>query len=180
MNVPDTRVRTSRLVLFGLMLLTPIIGPGWVGIIVAAVAVMTAYVGLRGTTVYGMLAVLLGVELIYGLDVGVLSLSYITAVLLLAVVGRVIAISPWTSVGGWLAGDAVRVFVTACGLFAVMTASGVAIGHVLYGYADIGARLSSLFLHQTLPWMPVVIAVMLIVLRRIDEPFRRRIIFGTS
>lgn len=161
-----------------LMLIAPVAGSGWVIFILATVAAVTSYRGLHRHTVYGLLAVLFGIELIYGLDVGILSLSYLAAVLVLALVRRLIVIPPWISIGGWHASDALRAYVVACGLYAVMASGGVMVAHFLYGYTDSVARLQDMFVPHTIVWAAVAIALILFILRRADEPFLRRISFG--
>lgn len=169
----------SRFMLIGLMLAAPIAGPGALLVVSAIAASLTAYEGLRSGTVYGMLATLFAVEVLYGLDVGVLSLAYMTAVLLLSLVRRVMTVAPWVSADGWHASDALRAFFVACGIFAVMASSGVMVGHFLYGYTDSVARLQSMFVPYNIAWAGIAIALVLIILRRADEPFRRRITFST-
>ncbi|MEK9209056.1 MAG: hypothetical protein AAB910_03200 [Patescibacteria group bacterium] len=161
-----------------LMLIAPVAGPGWAVFVIAAVATVTSYRGLHRHTVYGLLAVLFGIELIYGLDVGVLSLSYLAAVLVLALVRRLIVIPLWISAGGWHASDALRAFSVACGICAVMASGGVMAAHLLYGYPDSVARLQNMFVPQNIAWAAIAVALILVILRRADEPFRRHISFG--
>lgn len=179
MNHSESRISGSRIALIALILVSPLAGPGSFVVVLATVAALTAYEGLRPGTVYGILAALFCVELVYGLDVGILSLSYMAAVSVLSLVRRVMTVAPWSSVNGWNASDALRVLLVACGLFVVMASFGVIVGHFLYGYEDVRARLQMMFLTKSMAWTPIVIAVILIILRRIDEPFRRRITFST-
>lgn len=162
-----------------IMLVAPVAGPGWVVFVLATVAAVTSYRGPHRHTVYGLLAVLFGIELIYGFDVGVLSLSYMLAVLVFVLVQRVITIASWPSVSGWHATDALRAFFVACGLYAVMASGGVTIGHYVYGYTHGATRLQIMFASQNIAWAAIAIALILVILRRADEPFHRRISFGT-
>lgn len=169
----------SRFAIIGLMLMAPLVGPGFLYIVLAIAASLTAYEGPRRNAVYSMFVALLFIELLYGLDVGVLSLSYLVAISLLLLMRRVVVVVPWSASDGWHAFDALRSLGVACGLLAVMVLSGVVVGHFLYGYTDMRIHLQSLFVSQGVAYMPIVMAAMLVILRRIDEPFRRRILFGT-
>ncbi len=178
MSYGQSPVRASRVLIVVVMLIAPLAGPGSLAITIVTAGTLTAYEGLHRIMVYGMFAVLFCVELLYGLDVGVLSLSYLAAVLVLALVRRVVTIAPWTASGGWHVSDGLRVLIVACGMYACMTASSIIIGSALYGYDEVLARLRIMFFSQSIAWIPIASGIVLVLLRRIDEPFRRRIVFG--
>lgn len=167
-----------NIVVIILILIVPLAGPGSLALVLAAAAAVTAYEGLDAHTVYSLTATIVGVELLYGLDIGVLSLSYVIAVFVFMLLRRVISIPPWIASRGWRPGDALRVLAVACVMYAIMASCGVIVGHTLYGYADVRARLETVFLARNMFWIPIALAAILIVLRRADEPFRRHITFG--
>lgn len=157
----------------------PLLGPGALLITLALICAFTVYQGLRAGIVYGMLVVLVGIELLYGFDVGVLSLAYLTVVLILTAFRRFITLPAWVSQRGWRLFDGLQAILTAYLLFWMARISGILVGYVVYGY-DQPYRRFLLTVHiSDAGWALLIIAAALVMFRRIDEPFRRRIIFGT-
>lgn len=179
MNEFKQRLRTSRLVLMALIFVAPLIAGPYASLIALSLAAtLTAYDGIRSSTVYALLTALVCLELVFGYDVGILGLSYLVAVLALMPVQRVIALTPWGVARGWHISDALRTLCVTYGLCLLMLLSEVGIGAVLYGYAHPALRLSIVLVPIDMLWTALGIAATLVVLRRIDEPFRRRISFG--
>jgi hypothetical protein len=161
------------------LLCTPLLGHGALYVVLAFLCARTVYQGLRAGIVYGTVAVLAGIELLYGLDVGVLSLAYLTATLLVTALRRFIALPPWTAQRGWRLLDAFQAVMMAYLFYWMARISGILVGYIVYGY-DQPYRRFLLLVHGTdVGWAFLIIVVTLVLLRRIDEPFRRRIIFGT-
>lgn len=161
------------------LLCLPVLGSGALLIVVASVSALTAYQGLRAGIVYGMVAVLVGIELLYGIDIGVLSLSYLTAVLVVTLMRRFIALPAWASQRGWRPLDALQAAVLAYALFWMLQAGSIFVEHFVYGYGQTSQRLLMMAGAADMWWALAVIVVVLVILRRIDEPFRQRINFGT-
>lgn len=114
-----------------------------------------------------------------GLGLGALSLPVVIAIALLTIAGRFIAIAPWPVGERWHPEAAVRAWVAACvssAFVAMLTGFSTA---VLYGYA-IGSMMDSVLVRSHfLLGMPIIVALMLGILRRVDVPFRTRIQFGS-
>jgi hypothetical protein len=163
------------IVLIGL----PVFGPGATIIVIASLCAYTAYQGFRTAVVYGSLAVLVGIELLYGLHGGVFSLSYLTAVLLMLAFRRSIALPAWASRRGWRLGDAVQATVISYVLFWITQVFSVLVLHIVYGYGQLFQRLAMMARATDMRWALVVIVIALVVSHRIDEPFRHPIHFGT-
>src|SRR5512135_3392318 len=121
MSETEPRTRMSRLFLMALVIIAPVFGSGATPFTYAVVASLLAYDGLNRHTVYGLLGVLVGAELLYGMDVGVVSVSYAATILLCMLAGRVITIPVWSAVSGWHIMDAVKSFIVAAVYYAILT-----------------------------------------------------------
>ena len=161
------------------LLILPAFGPGALSLMIAVVSAITAYQGFRANMVYGMVAIFLGVELLYGFDIGTLSLSYLTAALIITVVRRFVTIPAWAARRGWRPLDGVQAVIVAYALFWMVQMGNLLIEHFVYGYGQLSQRFLLMASGSGMQWALVVIVGMLIVLRRIDEPFRHPIHFGT-
>ncbi len=161
------------------LLVVPVFGPGMIPAVVVLVCAYTAYTGPRKDIVPMLTGVLLGIELLYGADIGVLSFAYLTSAFFLIVLERFFSLIPWSIQRGWDPLDAFRTFIVTLCLLMVSRVGGIVLGHVLYGYGEFGERLLELF-HgaDVLPTL-IMIGIVMVVLRRINEPFRRQITFGT-
>lgn len=155
-----------NIVLALFLLALPLAGPGALFVVLAVIAAVTAYHGPRSNVVYGCTAILLAIELLYGLDLGILSLAYLITAFLVLAFQRVVALTPWRSFDGWRWSDALRTAGGAVGIFIV--AAGVSLrGNWLALWPRDAA------------WIAGAIVVSLVILRRRDVPFRRTIRFGT-
>ncbi|MCC6934792.1 MAG: hypothetical protein IT406_03855 [Candidatus Yanofskybacteria bacterium] len=157
---------------------SPLAGLGAAWAIPLVVAVMLAYDGPTDRRVYSSLVLLVGIELLYGMPFGILPLSYSVAVVLLIGANRFIALAPWASQDGWRVGDFSRMAVCSYALLMIMGASGVVLGRFIYGNGAVLSRLHALPFPPSV-WLVIALIGMLVLLRRGDEPFRRRIVFGT-
>jgi hypothetical protein len=162
-----------------LVVVAPVFGAGAVAFIFVLISSLFAYDGPNRHTVYGVLGVLIGIELLFGMDVGVLSVSYSITVLLFMLAGRFITIPAWSAVSGWDIADAVRALVVAGVFYTCISLCAVIVGTMLYGYTDMALRMRSVIGTPSVWFVASGIVITLIVLRRIDHPFRRRILFGT-
>jgi hypothetical protein len=154
-----------NIVLVLLLVALPLAGPGAFFVVLAIATTITAYHGPRSNVVYGCTALLLAIEMIYGLDLGMLSLAYLVAALLLIAFQRMIAFTPWKNADGWRLADALRTAGVAGGMFLL------AVGIQLRGSW-------SVLWPTEAAWIAGVIVVCLIILRRFDVPFRKPIRFG--
>ena len=179
MTDAGSSIRISRLVLMGLVVGAPLCGSGSVNFMLIIVSAVCAYDGLHGATVYGIMGALIVTELIYGMDVGVISVAYMIAVLLIASLSRIVTIAPTSSELGWHVVAGARSFIIACGFFVTTSILSVLLGGALYGYEDVALRLRGLADPRSIVLAVCGLLLTLVVLRRIDEPFRRRILFGT-
>ncbi|MCC6405101.1 MAG: hypothetical protein IT405_01805 [Candidatus Yanofskybacteria bacterium] len=177
MTTHSFRSHIVRGLLFSVAILAPLAGPGASWILVVLVATVLAYDGPTDSVVYGTLALLCGVELVYGIPLGVLSLAYAIAVVCVVLVSRFVSLTPWVSQDGWRVGDVVRTFVCALGVFSIMAVGGVGVSVLIYGSGAFILRLRTLPLPPP-AWLIGVCVAVLVLLRRADEPFRRRVIFG--
>lgn len=157
----------------------PILGPGALLAISVAACVSAAYTGAHIRVIALFFTVLLSIEIFYGFDVGILSIAYLVAILFLTALRRFIALPAWETQRGWRIVDALRTFILAYALFWIMQASGICLGHVLYGYDQTISRLFLMAGSSEMRWALGGIIVVGILLRRMDEPFRHRILFGT-
>lgn len=157
----------------------PVLGPGALLVMVASVSALTAYHGLRTRSVYTVVAILVGIELVYGFDVGVLSLAYLTAVMVLVALRRFVALPAWAARRGWRLADVLQATVLAYALFWMIQTGGILIEHFIYGYGQTFQRFLMMARASDMRWALAVIVIALVILRRIDEPFRHAIYFGT-
>lgn len=162
-----------------LFIAIPIIGFGSSNIVLAAAVTAVAYYGMRARVVYGMFAMLVGIEALYGFDFGVLSLSYLAAVMCVIGVRRFIALPAWHEESGWRMTDAVRAWIVACGMHIIAIVASVTVECVLYGYGMFGQRILIAMQSPYTAGLALPMLIGMIVLRRFDTPFYRPIIFGT-
>lgn len=139
---------------------------------------LLAYDGLNRRSMAYATALLIGIELIGGLDLGVFSFAFLLTALLFAAAGRVCALSPWAGTEGWHIIDMVRTAVVAALLAALMVVGSVCVAAFGYGFGMPLERLSLAF--SSSGGVALILgAVMTVgILRRIDVPFRRSIRFG--
>ena len=146
--------------------------------LIAAVAAMTVYEGARAPIVYSMLAMILAVELIYGADVGVSSLGYISAVGLYSMARRFISIPAWATQDGWHVADALRASLFGLLFYLVTVIASTVIGNILFAYGNVLLRLQSLVDVHAIVVPFCICSATMIVMRRMAMPFRREILFG--
>jgi hypothetical protein len=140
---------------------------------------LCAYAGTDRRAVGTMTALLFVIELLFGFDVGILSLSYLGTVLVYSLTSRFISLAPWSASDGWRPADAVRALAAAWAFSVCAIVLSVCVG-ALYGHGAFPARLvSELGLSRLLAVLPLSLAF-LVVFRRMDIPFRKRIRFGQT
>lgn len=177
MTARSLRSQAVRGFLVCAIALSSLAGPGASWLLVVLAAIVLAYDGPTDAAVYGMLALLVGVELIYGIPLGVLSIAYAAAVACFVLAGRFVSLAAWASLDGWRVGDILRTLICGLILFCIMAVVGVAVGAVFYGSGAFMLRLQMLPLPPPV-WLVAVGIGVLVILRRADEPFRRPVIFG--
>ena len=144
-----------------------------------ALAVLIAYDGTNGQTTRYVSLFVVAVELLFGLDIGVLVLPYLIACVLWHGAQRVTPLNPWAQANGWHSVDIARTTASAGLLWSVMMVISVTVEAGIYGHGLFVQRISLAF-GATPLWIVVLFGVcILMLLRRIDVPLRERIRFGT-
>jgi hypothetical protein len=166
-------------VLFGALLIAPVVhrdGQLW---LIAAAAALAAYYGMTARSVYGATAVLLVTDVLYGGFVGSTSVAFIGAVLAALFVRRYISLPVWANRDGWRVGDVVRTLLLAWFICAGTVLLSVLVGDALYGFGRPWTRIAGIA-SPAIAFQPLVVsALVCIVVRRVTIPFRRAILFGT-
>jgi len=182
--MPNSRSLTQQLYRYGgvlFLLAWPLFGVALpVSIFAIAAGAILVYEGLEQGPVLRFFLLLVLVELIYGLDIGILSLAYLCTAATMVVISQWINISPLMRESGWSPAALIRSLVVGVLLAATMTAFSIIVGIVLYHYQSLHMRLAVALGHLGIWWMLVAgMAIAVLFLRRIDMPFRRRVVFGT-
>lgn len=167
-----------KVAMIGVCLLMPALHPDgqlWV-IAVASTAVM--YWGARTPVVYTIVLLLVGVEVLYGGDVGSVSGAFVVTVAVLALLRRVISIQPWAAREGWGIGDLLRTVALSWVCSLCVVALSLLVGDMLFGYDRLWIRVQSMWNAPLLRTTFVVCVVSSVMLRRMTVPFRRAILFG--
>jgi len=141
--------------------------------------VLLAYEGIERGEIIGFFAVLVGTELIYGIDVGILSLAFLYTVIVGSGIRRWFAVQPLAREHGWPPGALARSVIVATALSGVMSFFSISIGVLMYRYGSFAMRLQ-MTVGRPASWILMLALATLgvLVLRRIDVPFRRQITFG--
>lgn len=167
-----------RWILTCALLLSPLAGDH-IGIPLFAIAAgaLMAHDGLMVRNVVGSLALMLLAELMWGIDLGTLSLAYILTALALRLVDRFVTFVPLASEPGWSLSALIR-----SGLYAVMLAwcmsvLGVLVEAVVYQRGEMGVLLAYTY-RPLVAMVPIATVVLLVVLHRIQTPFHRKMIFS--
>jgi hypothetical protein len=166
-----------------LLFLSPIIGDR-IGLPLFAVSMgaLLAYDGVTARSLTWPLLMLIGVECVWGIDLGTLSLAYATTLLCLAFAESVVAFVPFSRVTDWAPLMIIRGGITAAILAWLMSFFSVLIQAWVYGHGSLGILISAAYR----PWashlalIALLSAGALIVLHRIRIPFRRRVVFNTQ
>lgn len=174
--------RLIRIVLALLLFGTPLIGDRiTLPIFAIAVAAVAAHDGLTSRTVSLSVAYLILVELSWGIDFGTLSLAYLTSVLILRSLEDFLSVVPLGRFRDWPPGALIRAGIAASVMTWLMTGLSVGIEAVAYSPSGVGVLLAHAFqpILPTLFWTGLASCAILILLHRIEMPFRRIILFGT-
>jgi hypothetical protein len=124
-----------------------------------------------------LLVLLVAAELVGGLGIGALSLPFAVTVLVIAGGSTFLMLGPWPIAERWHIGPAVRAWCVAVASGILMAVAAAAVSTFLYGYGieTVAAVIDSMILVRIL----IVTAIALMILRRIDMPFRFPVLFGT-
>ncbi len=168
----------ARAALIGIPLVTSPFIPVGASLALLTLATVIAYDGIFRHAVWRVFLALLALELVFGMDVGMLVLPYLIGCLLWYATQRMVPLTPWSSADGWRIADGARSVLVAFALWAIMVMVSV-VGEVyLYGNGMVVQRMTLAF--SEVPWWGTVLCGIgiLALLRRIDVPFRKRIQFG--
>lgn len=169
--------RATRAVLGASAIAVGILMPTNIPVVFAILGAALAYEGPDHRSMAWIVGFLIVIELLFSLDLGILSLSYLIAALVLSLAGRLVTVTPWATVDGWSVGDALRTIAASLVAAGVMMVGSVLVG-ALYGSGMTAQRISVYMAPERLVPMAVAITIVLLVLRRIDTPLRRPIRFG--
>lgn len=139
-----------------------------------------AYDGITRSSVRWSLALFIIGELFYGIGPGVLSLSFMAGVLLLAAVRRWTSIVPFAYEQGWSPIALFRAAFVGWGIAVAVGAVQVLMQSLVYGGGMIRERLlMQLGSPAGIGTAYVVMVGILTILHRVDIPFRRPVIYGS-
>lgn len=154
----------------GGVFLTPLIGDKVPGPLIAIMlGVLLAYDGLESRVVFWTFVLLMAAELSWGIGLGIVSLAYLAAALVLRMAQRFVALTPLCRERSWALMPLVRSTLTAVALAGIMVVGSAAVRSGIYRQ---GGTVPLTALNAL--GSPILI----ILLYRIDVPFRRRISFG--
>jgi len=174
-----TPVRESlRWLVTACAVVLPPVAPSLAPLTAAVLGARLAYDGPRSRGIVPVALLLLGMEVMTGTDIGIVTLPYLAAALLAAAAVRVVSFPALAAADGWDFRAGTRSLLAACMLAATITAGAVLVGG-LYGYGAVGARLEVVFAPEAVQGMVGACAALLLTLRRIDIPFRRPLTFPT-
>ncbi len=159
-------------------LAVPAFGAYGYTVLVACFAVQYVYESMSALKLITMCVLAVGIELLYGYPAGILSIATLATATLYAIASRFILMTPWAPQRGWHLGDAVRACMQACIWYAVFVANSVAVLILVY-HDGVFMRSLMTILTTSSGVALATIVVGLIIMRRIDVPFRPRIQFGT-
>jgi hypothetical protein len=167
---------TIRAFLMAIVFLLPLGGPLPRGLMAAMMGAWIAYEGVDRRIVIGSVSALLAGEFFWSFDLGVLSLSYIIAILIACLAGAMFSLSPWRAARGWNIPDFLRAGLIATFFAVVMSVCSVGIESWIYGR---GMTVDRVSLYLPVLWrIPIYALIILALLRRIDVPWRQPIQFG--
>jgi len=167
-----------RVLLTVLAVAVPLVAPAALPFAAAVLGVRLAYDGPRSHGVVAVAGILLAVELVAGMDLGILTVPYLAVAVAAAGAARVLTLSPLSDADGWRLRPLVRTTLTACVLTAVITAGSVLVA-LLYGHGSAGQRFAVSFTPDAIRGGIAACVLLLLAFRRIDVPFRRRILFAS-
>jgi hypothetical protein len=166
-----------RLLFIGIVLIIGNVVPGAVLIVPVLMGSLLAYAGTERHVLWWGTLLLLATEAAFGADLGIFSLAFLGVALMLRAVSRFVAFTPWAAQEGWAPTDGIRAMATASTLAVLMIGGAVLVGAV-YGHGAIGMRLASELAPSRLIVVPPLCVLVLVILRRMDIPFRKPIRFG--
>lgn len=182
MNVP-TRIWPRRIIrlMAGFLLISwPMIKTGVLIPVPAAVlGALIAYEGTENISVIHWAIFLLFVELIYAIDVGLLSLAFVLSLGMISFFGHWVNLQSWSHEHGWSPIGFMRALVVALTAAILISVLSVLIGSLVHGH-DVFLHRFRLVFGSWYWWGSgtFIAAIMIILLRWADEPLRKRITYG--
>ena len=170
--------RAIRALLGTVVIVAGVMVPTGIPLIPALLGAQLAYDGSDRRVLAWTTGFLVMLELFFALDLGVLSLAYLATAAALSVLGRLVSLTPWTASDGWDVQDYLRTVVVAC-IGAAMVTTASTLVETLYGYGILVPRLATHLTAHAVGWLVPLCGLALLVMRRLDMPFKRRIRFGT-
>lgn len=156
----------------------PIFIPGLLPLIPIMVCSVLVYDGFSSIFFWRVFLLALLFELMWGIPLGSYMIAFTITALLYRVLQKSIAITPWAAADGWSMSDFAKHILIGTILSWGMTSMILLVPIVWYAYGNLALRFT-LLTHTAFWWYtPLYIGVLLILLRRIQMPFRRRLEFG--
>ncbi|HXK36878.1 MAG TPA: hypothetical protein VJ553_04835 [Candidatus Paceibacterota bacterium] len=118
------------------------------------------------------------IELIGGLGIGARSLPFAITALLIAGGGRFLTLGPWANADRWSPAPAIRTWCVAS-IAGIMMSSVAGLFVVLFNGYSIRSVSAAIVDPRIAVAIAIVAGVALVLLRRIDVPFRTRTPFGS-
>jgi hypothetical protein len=147
-------------------------------IIVILAACCLAFYGTSRSLVIGWVGILIILEGITGHDVGVFALPFLIASILWLLSQSVIMLPPWHGSDSWRLIEGIRTVCIAVATALMMVMGATAVESFIYGYGFFVLRLTTVL--RMIVWWQLVggCAALLLLLKRLEVPWRRAIHFG--
>ena len=171
--------RLIHSVLAFMLLLWPALGTGIpIPISALILGVIIAYEGTEDLPIVRWTILLVIIELLYAMDLGLISLAFVLTVGLFALAGRWLNLRAWSREHGWALTSFIRTFLMALTAAVIISVLSVIIGSLVHGHEAFWSRLQLELGDWSWLGFEILIAVLTIVLlRRVDEPLHKHIIF---
>jgi hypothetical protein len=172
--------KTIRLILALTVFFLPgLEGPLGSILVIIAVASALAYEGHGRLFFPRSLSFIVLIELFWAFDLGVISLPYTVAAASMTLTERFISISPLSHQEGWRLIDILRSWIFAVAISWMVILGSSVVESIFYRRGIIFERAAASLSAGYLWIVPLGCVVALVILRRIDVPFRRHITFNS-
>lgn len=146
---------------------------------VLILGVILAYGGADDILIAYWVLLALGVELLYGMDIGLLSLAFALTVSIFLLLGRWISLKPLSRERGWSPSSFLRTLVVSMIALNVILFMSVLVGTIFHGHTSFASRISLEMGSVSVFSLEIFFTIIVLTLLRwADEPLRRHITFG--